>query len=529
MTSATELHSAKAPPTQYAPRLQDVSLKTWKRFDYLTHRWIGLILGAMVFVWFGSGFVMAYYRWPSLTESQRDRILTPFSFDKKLIGFSAARDAAERAAGAGTGQFVSGRLFAWQGRPTYALRVADADGATHSILVDGVTAAVLSPVSADAAAESAREYTGTGAPATEVRLLERGDLYMMNTDYAADFPAYRVRFGDPAKTAVYVNEESGVPVGIVTTATRFTTWFGTVPHWLYIMPLYHSRPTWRFVNIVLPSVAAILALTGIILGLSQLFPYRARGRGRVSPYHGVSRWHHLAGIVFGVLVLIWATSGAFQMIGVSMAPSPQLEARARGNPADWHKLRIKEAEAVRRATSDSRGVPLPLRIDLKELANRLGYDVRLQDGAEFWVDGIDGSVRGELTAAEARAFGTRMLDAPVAAVDRLASYDRYYYARPGREQHLPVWRVSFGDARHSVVYVNTFTGEPTGFVDPVVRRWRWLRDGLHTFDYPALNNKRPLWDFVVLPLLAGGFLSACTGVLLAFRRAKRMASIYGTS
>ena len=502
---------------------REPGLPAWKRLDYLIHRSIGLVLGIMVLVWFGSGIVMSYYRWPALTESQQSNILQRFTPDPRLIGFAAARSAAERVATRTGSEFSWGRLLVWNGRATYLLQSTAGAGASLSTLVDAHTGVVVSPIPPDAALLVARQFARTTAPVTEVTRLEHGDLYMMNGDYAADFPAYRVRFNDRARTAIYVNAASGMPVGQVTTATRFTTWFGTVPHWLYIPPLYRSRLTWGLLNTVLPAIASLLALTGIILGISQLRLQRARGDGPLSPYRGVSRWHHLAGVVCGLLVLTWSLSGVLQMFGSSVTPPPDMAERLRGTPASWSSIRIADWQAVRLLEQRTADSARPLRVDLVQLAGRLGYDIRLDDGGEFWVDAVDGQLRGKLSLAEARFVGSRVLAAPVVAADLLARYDRYYYARPGRELHLPVWRIAFRDAPHSVAYLNAVTGELVGFVDPAVRRWRWLRDGLHSFDYPAFNNKRPLWDLVVLPLLGGGLLSAFTGVMLASRRAKRLA------
>ena len=41
----------------------------------------------------------------------------------------------------------------------------------------------------------------------------------------------------------------------------------------------------------------------------------------------------------------------------------------------------------------------------------------------------------------------------VSSIERIDKYDTYYYARHGREKHLPAWRVSFDDADNSVLYV----------------------------------------------------------------------------
>ena len=124
--------------------------------------------------------------------------------------------------------------------------------------------------------------------------------------------------------------------------------------------------------------------------------------------------------------------------------------------------------------------------------------------------------------ADLTADRTADLTANVTAVARIDRYDSYYYARPGREVHLPAWRVTFHDIARSAVYLHTVTGAPVGFVDRDTRRWRWWRDGMHSWDFPAINGRRPLWDALVLPFMLGGLLAAGTGVWLAIRRVRRL-------
>jgi hypothetical protein len=141
----------------------------------------------------------------------------------------------------------------------------------------------------------------------------------------------------------------------------------------------------------------------------------------------------------------------------------------------------------------------------------------------MWVDAGSGVVRSQLDSAAILDVAQRVLPgARVAGFALLTSYDAYYYARPHREMHLPVSRVTFDDAAHSVLYLDAVSGEPTGFVDDEFRRWRWMRDGLHSIDFPGINGRRPLWDLIVWLLLLGGTFSAATGVWLAWRRVRRL-------
>lgn len=50
------------------------------------------------------------------------------------------------------------------------------------------------------------------------------------------------------------------------------------------------------------------------------------------------------------------------------------------------------------------------------------------------------------------------------------------------------------------------------------RVYRWLFNGLHSFDFPGLTNHRPLWDIVILTLLTLGFVFSVIGVVIGWRR-----------
>lgn len=495
---------------------------SWKRLDYLVHRWIGIVLGAMVLVWFVSGIAMAFYPWPAFTESKKLAALKPFEPAPPLVGFSSAQSAAAgHLEGDPRATLVAGRLMQWNGEPVYQFWSENGGHYVTAALVDARSGAVLSPIPPEMAISAARQLVGPQVEVLEVDLLQRGDHYMMERGYAHEYPAYRVRFNDPRSTAVYVGVRGGIPFGTVTLRTRVTTWLGTVPHWLYFQWLLQDRePLWVAVNIALPSIAVLLALTGILLGLSQLFPRRRRGDWRPSPYRGVSKWHHLAGILFGLLVLAWTFSGVLQMVGASNQARAGHADRVRGGPVKWPGIQLSEMDALVRLRRWVGDAAKPVAIDLVQFRGRPGYDVHLSDGREFWVDAQSGEMRAELSKVDARDAGQQVMGdvIPIRNIDHLTAYDTYYYARPGREMHLPAWRITFADEDGSVLYLDSINGTPVGFVNRSTRRSRWLRDALHSLDYPALNNRPLLWHLIVVPLLLAGSVSAFSGVWLMVRR-----------
>jgi hypothetical protein len=509
----------------------------WKRLNYLVHRWTGITLGALVFVWFASGIVMVYYPWPMPTATEDLARLRAFEVPTDLVAVASARDIARAAlATRGAGArlptangvaptpLVGARLMMWNGRPVYSFWRQHRHVDQPTVLVDASTGSVVSPISSEQAVTVARSIVGRLPPVAQVELLEQGDYYLLSSEYQPGFPAYRVLFDDVDHTAVYVSREAGYVVGIVTSLTRWTTWLGSVPHWLYFKWLYHRLTLWLWVSYVLPAIAVVGGLAGIVLGLYQLFPRRRRGEWRVSAYHGVSKWHHISGIVFGALVVTWSLSGLLEVVGPDNSATGGQVQRVRGESVDWSTLRLSVADASQHLQAVLGEPVLPVAVDVTSIAGIPGYVFHLQGDRAWWVDGATGVPRGELDARMATALATQAVGvrAPVHSVDRITAYDAYYYARPHREMRLPAWRVAFADPEQSTVYLDVVSGKPVGFVNTESRTYRWLRDGLHSLDFPVLNDKRPLWDLVLVPLMLGGTVAAFTGVWLVLRRLRRM-------
>src|SRR5690606_16960295 len=66
---------------------------------------------------------------------------------------------------------------------------------------------------------------------------------------------------------------------------------------------------WSQIVIWTSVAGTFLAVTGLYVGISRL----RRANSRWSPYRGLWYWHHLTGLVFGLLVLTWVFSGLLTM------------------------------------------------------------------------------------------------------------------------------------------------------------------------------------------------------------------------
>lgn len=111
------------------------------------------------------------------------------------------------------------------------------------------------------------------------------------------------------------------------------------------------------------------------------------------------------------------------------------------------------------------------------------------------------------------------LQTPPRSFAELRREDSYYYAHHGRVS-LPVYRAILGDAAATRLYIDAEGGQVLRVVGTDERQWRWLQSGLHDLDLPGIRQ-RPVWDAVVLFLLAGVTALCATGFWLSLRRIRR--------
>jgi hypothetical protein len=206
-------------------------------------------------------------------------------------------------------------------------------------------------------------------------------------------------------------------------------------------------------------------------------------------------------LVFGAASLGWIFSGLLSV-----------------DPWDWH-ADTSPTSAQRRAFDGG-----PLRLDDLTVAD---IKARVPAGAKdaaivgflgkprFVVDGKTDAPIGRPDLEH--AIAAAMPGVHVAEVTWLDEYDAYYYDRNG-ELPLPVVRARFDDPAATWLYVDPNRGVPLRKEERSSRVNRWLYHGLHSFDFPFLYHRRPLWDIVMIALILGGMGSALTAVTPASRR-----------
>ncbi len=485
-----------------------------KRYLYFTHRWLGIVLSLFMAMWFISGVVMMYVGYPKLTTAERLSVLP------KLDGTDCCADlsAVLLAAGQQTNP-ESLRLTTVGGQPRFILNYQK----NKIVAVQGITGQKIATVSEPEAIVSAQAFMKT---AGDYAGYIEEDQWTHSRALDGLRPLHRVQMHDIDDTLLYVSSITGEVVRDATGTEQLWNWVGAWIHWLY--PFRGGLFEAQAANIIIYSslLGCFVVLTGLVVGLLR---WRFRGqykRGSKTPYReGIMRWHHLFGLVFGIITFTWILSGMLSMnpwkVFDSGAPKLNMKVYAAGEiNAEHFPLSIQQALS----NFQTQGF-YPSELEWRVVAGK-GYYL-----------GFDNAWQTKILLAEAGAlpfnqFSWQQLelaakqlmgDATIINSTILTDYDAYYYQRAPHtmtghtEKRLPILRLEFNDAYATWIHLDPYTGTAVK-LDSYRRTSRWLFTFLHSWDWLPLLNRRPLWDSVLILFSGGGLIISVSGVIIGWRR-----------
>jgi len=505
-------------------------MKSLRRWLILSHRYLGIGLCLLLVMWFGSGIVMMYAGgMPSLTPEARRAHLPPLDFSRVTL---SAADAAQRA-----GLEAPGRasLVSVMERPAYRF----AGPTTVTVFAD--TGETLAPVVVAQSRAIASSFLGvpdslirdagqiTTPDQWTLALARRGSLQKFVVD-------------DDAATQVYVSPRTAEVVLATTSRDRTLAWVGVIPHWMYFSWLRVNQPLWYRIVVWTSAISCVLAVLGLVLGVTQWRRTRPFRLAAAVPYAGWMRWHYLTGAVFGVFALTWAFSGLLSMEPFEWSNAAGLEVDGEafsGGPVDLTQFPAADAAAWA-AVAGGRAIK---EVDLTRIQGEPYYVVHLDTPdrklqAErlhqpYYVTGraerdrllvAAGTMRVREQPFSVESLMARLTaalpDETVVEQTLLTEYDSYYYSRGGQTP-LPVLRVKFDDAAQTWMYLDPEMSRVLSSVPKLARVERWLYNGLHSLDFAFWYSRRPLWDIGMIVLLLGGLSTSAIGAFLGGRRIVR--------
>ena len=509
-----------------------------RRVRIYTHRWLGIAGGVLFAAWFASGLVMMYARMPSLSPEER-------LYRLPLLDLSTASLTPAEAAGR-RGLVPSRlRIGVLDDRPVY--RFQQGRRWVTVFADDGQLAGGLSSTEA---ADFVRRFAPEHAATIRYdAVLRTPDQWTLQS--TAFLPMHKVALGDPDGTFLYVSDGSGEVVMKMTRSSRGWAYLGAVLHWLYFTPFRARSALWSQAIIWLSIAGCVLTLSGLIWGVwrySLTKRYRLKDIRSRTPYAGLIRWHHYAGLVFGLATFTWALSGGLSLDPwnwhPSTAPTPQQRDAVAGGPLRLDLLSVDRLQAGLAALAE---VFPPKELDVVQfegepflVAYRASAELRaVDDGpayagpSTFLSQALPIEHRLVSVAAPQHGVFTRFDDVAVVAAARAAmpgaavndvvwlnEYDAYYYHRDGARP-LPVLRVRYADPRSTWLYLDPQRGLIALKEERLTRLNRWLYHGLHSLDFPFLYYRRPLWDAVVIVLCLGGIVLSVTTMAQGWHRLRR--------
>jgi len=547
-------------------------LLDWRKLLIYSHRWLGIAVTLMFLLWTVSGVVLMYYGHPQITTGERLLRLEP-------IDFSTANFAPAAAAAKAHIKPSRVRLSMYNGRPVYRL-ARNSIGNWTAVYAD--TGELLPAMGPEQALRWMKQFVPEYASTmTYSGYLESPDEFTRIPTLAGYVPLHRIALNDPAGTEYYVSEKSNDIVQKTDRRSRMLAFSGYIIHNLFF---FRQRAWWTPFLDFLAWTAMLMVVTGAAVGIWRvaLKPrFRRKGVRSYTPYSGWMKWHHYAGLIFGLFSVSWILSG---MIPITTFPVPgwsQVAKRVESNgegfimgtpivprsssmtkdmvhaitggPLNLQPLHIANLRSAIGKIQDKfapkeleliqfRGEPYFLAYQpptTKEEAGRWNTNnainsVNLPQNNPHLFVSINHPENGVMASfsKEVMEQASREAMPHTKVIDRqwLTDYDNYYHQTTpsfelGRHKPayvLPVLRVRYNDQDQTWLYFTPSLAQMVKF-DKRDRANRWAYYGLHVMDWPGMYNRRPLWDIVTIALLAGLVAISITTLLPACRRLKRHA------
>ena len=456
------------------------------------HRWLGVLLGFFFAMWFFSGAIMMYVPFPSVSDEERLTYLAEINTTELNISPPAALEQC------GSERVTGLRVISVISRPAY---ICSTDYPVKKVIYadDGTTAPPLQkPDIAQLANDVVR------VPVKEIAETDY-DQWTVHQRFDAYRPFYRLSLDDADETNLYVSSITGEFLQRTTSFQRYWNYIGAIPHWIYPTILRKNWALWDAMVWWISLAAIITAVIGVYLGIRHWLRVRQRLNAVISPFQGMLRWHHVAGLFSGVIVVSWIFSGWLSMDHGRIFSTP--------NPTP------DQVKALRGGSF----YDVVSKIDLTD-------STKYSDAKELKFHGLGGVpsivAKGDSGIIDAPVlepnFVARVVGEalPNLQVKRWGFVEKNDVYTDLREGSLPAGtiRVELSDRGQTWLHIDNRSGELITVIDRSRRIYRWLYNGLHSLDIPGVSNRRPMWDVLMLALLSAGFIASLTGAILGLRR-----------
>ena len=219
-----------------------------KFFKHLTraHRYLGLILGVQILIWFTSGFVMSFF---DIDQVRGKHIAQRVSADVDMAGVLPLENLP-------IAEFKTAQLMSAVDAPIYKITGDDTQ------YFDARLGTLWTGITAGAASDAAKLYYKGDAPEPIITKLETAPI-----EYRDALPVWQVSYDDRSKTRLYLDANTGELRAVRTRLWRVFDFM-----WMLHIMDYDTRDDinnwWLW---LCSAAAALFAISGLMLVVHRMF------------------------------------------------------------------------------------------------------------------------------------------------------------------------------------------------------------------------------------------------------------------
>lgn len=354
---------------------------------------------------------------------------------------------------------------------------------------------------------------------TKVDTLRERQQWILYDRFEKSLPILRYHFDNPDKTEIFISQKNGEVVQASTQSERLWAYSGAIPHKFYISGIRTNTERWKTIMLIGGLICLIAALSGMYIGIYYIFINKKKHHTFASPFKKrMWRYHHIAGLIFGIFLIGWGISGA-----LSTQRIPKWMVDYEGDytlsaTKLWGKksLKLKDYKLDYRKVFDKYSNVKS--ISWQHFGSTPAYLV-ISGDKEYYVDASQPDKvkpleisKKEIEKAVGRYFG----DDADFSMALMEDYDEYYLSAKG-QQPLPVWKIEIDNEDGSRIYICPSDGY-VKYLNENRMVKKWLFSACHYLDikYFVLHNTL---RYACLWILAIGCVFVIvTGVVIFFSK-----------
>ena len=261
------------------------------------HRITGTVIALFFAMWFITGLVLLYHPYPRLSDAEINGHYEALPDSLPAIETLTAQLT-------DTLQALGIRQF--QGQTLVDITTADT---TYTICTDTIP---VKPVTFETIKSIAQQWVK--APISRIDTLQERQQWVLYSRYEKNLPIYRFFFDDAEKHQLYIDSRTAEVLQFTNRHSRFWAWAGAIPHKFYFPMIRKDVDVWETTITIGGLICLLAALSGMYVGIDALLRHRRNKKRWGSPYKKWTyKWHHIAGLIFGIFLVGWGLSGMMAM------------------------------------------------------------------------------------------------------------------------------------------------------------------------------------------------------------------------